>query len=107
MIYDERELFLLVPKEKVKKGCVVKICTSFDDEINKHTNTILITDDNKGLKAVWYEEGDYSGKPYIILDYQIITEIVKTNVDVEKYLNGLTIKYSKDYQRNDEWEEII
>lgn len=105
MLYNEEMLFAIVPKEKVKKGCVVKICTTFNGVLNESYNKILIIDDNRELKAVWYEEESFSGKPYVILNYQIITEIVEQNVDVEEYLEGLTIKYSKQYERHDEWED--
>lgn len=104
MFYDEMKLFAIVPKEKIKKGCVVRICTTFNDILVNTSNKILIVDNNKDLKAVWYDE-EYAGKPYVILDYQIITEIVEENVDVEEYLKGLTIKYSKQYERHDEWED--
>ena len=103
MIYDEEKLFAIIPKEKIKKGCVVRICTCFDDRLNS-SNTILIIDDKRELKAVWYEE-EYRGKPYVILDYQIITEIVEENVDVEKYLKDIDYSYRKPNERNDEWED--
>lgn len=91
MFYDEMKLFAIVPKENIKKGCVVRICTTFNDILVNTSNKILIVDNNKDLKAVWYEE-EYAGKPYLILDYQIITEIIERDVNVEEYLESINLK---------------
>lgn len=81
-MYD-REMLLSIVK-KVRTGDVVKIKTCFDVVDKDYYNTILIINDSGTLKAVWYE-GNYKGQPYVILDYQIIIEIVKRNVNVEEF----------------------
>lgn len=82
MGYD-REMLLSIVKN-VRTGDVVKIRTCFEVTKEDHYNTILIINDSGSLKAVWYD-GEYKGLPYVILDYQIILEIVKRDVNLKSF----------------------
>lgn len=100
-IYDDN-LFCIINKNDIKVGDVIAITYSFGDTISNKENKILIIDDK--LDAVWYETDVYSGKDYIILPYQIITRIIKRNVDVKKYLqehSEIPIEETEDMWYND------
>lgn len=90
-MYYNKELLLSMVKE-VKKGDVVKITYCFDGKLGDFYNKILIIEDKGGFKAVWYDDEDYKGRGYVITDYQVITEIVKRDVDVDEYFRTTEIK---------------
>lgn len=93
-MYCDKEMLLSIVGE-VKKGDLVRIKTCFEKIPGDAYNTILIINDKGELKAVWYD-GEYAGSPYVILDYQIITQIVERDVNVEQYFENIKLKKHND-----------